>query len=165
MASRPLPTQTELVSSGPWSLLGRSTPSAAGTRRRSASSEDSKSKLTQIRSTPAARHGQIGATPPLRQLRHLMDEMDHLMPTLAARGISTPDTSYANAFMSPAEASNKRDGGRLMGWVEAMKRHSGRPGICRRHSTGRIHRRWKRRRQVDRSSTPRSDSRPPRLPH
>jgi predicted nucleotidyltransferase len=56
-----------------------------------------------IRSSPASKHGPVSATSPLRQLRLLIDEMDHLMPTFSARGISTPDTSYAHAFMSLAE--------------------------------------------------------------
>jgi len=56
-----------------------------------------------IRISPASRRGHLGPTPPLRQLRVLIDEMDHLMATLRARGISTPDTSYAHAFMSLAE--------------------------------------------------------------
>jgi predicted nucleotidyltransferase len=61
-----------------------------------------------IRTSPASQRGSIGATPPLRQLRLLIDEMDHLMAT---SGISTPDTSYAHAFMSLAEGL-KREGWR-----------------------------------------------------
>ncbi len=56
-----------------------------------------------IRTSPARRRGFVGATPPLQQLRLLIDEMAHLVPTLRARGISPPDTSYAHTFMSLAE--------------------------------------------------------------
>jgi hypothetical protein len=61
-----------------------------------------------IRTSSASRRGHIGTTPPLRQLRLLMDEMDHLQAT---RGISAPDTSYAHAFVSLAEGL-KREGWR-----------------------------------------------------
>ncbi|MDQ6879368.1 MAG: nucleotidyltransferase domain-containing protein [Candidatus Dormibacteraeota bacterium] len=68
-------------------------------------------QLDTMRTSRATRRGHIGATPPLRQLRLLIDEMDHLVPTLRARGISTPDTSYAHAFMNLAEGL-KREGWR-----------------------------------------------------
>jgi predicted nucleotidyltransferase len=64
-----------------------------------------------IRASFAGRRRQVSATPPLRQLRLLIDEMDNLMPTLGARGISTPDTAYPHAFMSLAEGL-KREGWR-----------------------------------------------------
>ena len=61
----------------------------------------------------------VSATP-LRQLRLLIDEMDDLMPTLRATGISTPDTSYAHAFMSLAEGL-KQEGWRAERFREATE--------------------------------------------
>jgi predicted nucleotidyltransferase len=69
-------------------------------------------QIDMIRGSPARRRGPVSATP-LRQLRLLIDEMDDLMPTLRATGISTPDTSYAHAFMSLAEGL-KQEGWRSL---------------------------------------------------
>jgi predicted nucleotidyltransferase len=59
-------------------------------------------QIDMICGSPASRRGPVRATP-LRQLRLLIDEMDDLMPTLRATGVSTPDTLYAHSFMSLAE--------------------------------------------------------------
>jgi predicted nucleotidyltransferase len=40
-----------------------------------------------------------GLMTPLERLRHLVDQMDRLTPTLHARGIRTPDIAYASQFV------------------------------------------------------------------
>jgi hypothetical protein len=111
VATEPLPTQIEIGFF--WAMV----PVAAkyGVRGWDDKAErilrGLEEQVDTIRSSPASRRGHVGATPPLRQLRLLIDEMDQLMPTVHARGISTPDTSYAHAFMSLAEGF-KREGWR-----------------------------------------------------
>lgn len=56
-----------------------------------------------LRAARASRQAHPGPTSPLQRLRLLMHEMDQLMPELQSRGISTPDTTYAEAFMRLAE--------------------------------------------------------------
>ncbi len=49
----------------------------------------------------------VEVTAPLQRLRLLMDAIDGLTPTLRARGVVAPDTSYAYAFVHLAEELEK----------------------------------------------------------
>ena len=49
----------------------------------------------------------VQVTNPLRRLRLLIDGIDRLTPTLRARGVVAPDTSYADAFVHLAEELEK----------------------------------------------------------
>jgi predicted nucleotidyltransferase len=66
-------------------------------------------QVDSVSASLAARRTKVPTAAPLTQLRQLVDEMDHLMPTLRVAGIPPPDTSYAHAFLSLAE-DLKREG-------------------------------------------------------
>jgi predicted nucleotidyltransferase len=51
----------------------------------------------------ASKLNSSGVRTPLEWLRHLTDQMDRITPSLRARGIRTPDTSYASAYIRLAE--------------------------------------------------------------
>jgi predicted nucleotidyltransferase len=57
-------------------------------------------------------------TSALQRLRLLVDEMNRRMPALRARGIHTPDTSYADGFMRLAEDLSREGWRRRTGVLE-----------------------------------------------
>jgi hypothetical protein len=58
-------------------------------------------------SASAASDAPMAATSPLQRLRLVIDRVDRLTPTLRARGIPAPDTSYALAIVRLAEGINE----------------------------------------------------------
>jgi hypothetical protein len=60
-------------------------------------------QIDMVSGAAASRHTPVTVMSPLQRLRLLIDRMDQFMPTLRARGIPAPDTSYAFAIVRLAE--------------------------------------------------------------